>query len=84
MLEPFGNLVTFGICCGNLVYVVAIWYMLWQFGICCGNLVYVVAIWYMLWQFGICFGSFGTSQEKSANPATRCYKLVNNETAGLH
>jgi hypothetical protein len=44
-----------GLFYGHLVYVVAIWYMLWPFGICCGHLVYVVAIWYILRLFSILF-----------------------------
>jgi hypothetical protein len=34
---------------GHLVYVAAIWYILWPFGIFYGHLVYVAAIWYILW-----------------------------------
>jgi hypothetical protein len=33
---------------GHLVYIVAIWYILWPFGI-------FTAIWYILWLFGIFF-----------------------------
>jgi hypothetical protein len=40
-----------------LVYIMAIWYILWQFGIFCGHLEY--------------FNRFGTLYyEKSGNPAT--------------
>jgi hypothetical protein len=74
MLCPFGifycNLV---ICCGHLVFDVAIWYMLWPFGICCGHLVYVVAIWYILWYI---FPRFGMLyKEKSGNPG---WKVLTN------
>jgi hypothetical protein len=59
LFRPFGTFYvwTFGIFCGNLVYFVAIWYILWQFGIFCGNLVYFVASWYILWQVGIFCGN---------------------------
>jgi hypothetical protein len=65
LFRPFGTFYvwTFGIFCGNLVYFVAIWYILWQFGIFCGNLVYFVAIWYIFSHFGMLY------QEKSGNPA---------------
>jgi hypothetical protein len=38
---------------GNLVYFVAIWYILWPFGLFCDRLVYFVAIWYIVWLFGM-------------------------------
>jgi hypothetical protein len=45
-LWPFGIgiLWPFGIFCGHLVYVVAIWYILWPFGIFCGHLAYFMVI----------------------------------------
>jgi hypothetical protein len=45
-----------GIFYGHLVYIVAIWYILWPFGTYCGHLVYFVAIWNILWPFGIYCG----------------------------
>jgi hypothetical protein len=42
-----------GICYGNLVYFMVIWYILCSFGIFYGHLVYFMVIWYILWSFGI-------------------------------
>jgi hypothetical protein len=47
-----------------LVYLMAIWYILWPFGIFAGYLVYfmviwnryIMVIWYILWLFGIFYG----------------------------
>jgi hypothetical protein len=36
-----------------LIYVKAIWYILWSFGIFYVYLVYFMSIWYILWLFGI-------------------------------
>jgi hypothetical protein len=56
-LEYFGIFYeVFGIFCGDLVYFVVIWYILWWFGIFCGDLVYFVVIWYILSWFGIFCG----------------------------
>jgi hypothetical protein len=40
---------TFDLYCGQLVYVISIWYRVWSCGIFFGHLVYV-------WSFGILFG----------------------------
>jgi hypothetical protein len=48
----------FGIFSGHLVYLVAIWYILWPFGKFSGHLVYFVVIWYILWSFSTLFKIF--------------------------
>jgi hypothetical protein len=48
----------------QLLYYIAIWYILWSFGTFCGHLVYFVVIWYNFSSFGMFY------QEKSGNPAT--------------
>jgi hypothetical protein len=48
-----------------LVYLVALWYILWPFGIIYGRLVQLLAVWYI---FPVLVG---LDQEKSGNPADR-------------
>jgi hypothetical protein len=76
-LGKFGRVLQLNV----LVYLMAIWYILWTFGIFYGHLVYFMDIWYILWAFGIfyehlvyfvliwsifsCFGMF--YREKSGN-----------------
>jgi hypothetical protein len=45
----------------DVVYFMAIWYILWPFGIFSGHLVYFMAIWYIFPRFGTMY------QEKSGN-----------------
>jgi hypothetical protein len=52
ILRPFGlhilrPLCLFDIFYGHLVYLMAIWYILWPFGIFYGHLVYFMLIWYI-------------------------------------
>jgi hypothetical protein len=42
-----------GIFYGHLVYLIAIWYILWPFGTFCGHLIHFVVIWYMFSRLGM-------------------------------